>query len=144
MTESERVLGTPTLSPRAHLGQGTKVTGKFFFEGTTTIEGSVSGEIKVHGHLIVGEHGSIEAKVTATSVLILGKILGDVISEKKIEIQPPGSLCGDITTPILVIADGAIFEGNSYMKRDQKEGKVLPLLRPEITSGSTEEPGSGL
>ena len=144
MAESERALGLPSPSPGGYIGQGTKVTGKFFFEGTTTIDGNVSGDVQVHGHLIVGENGSIEAKVTATSVLIRGKISGDVISEKKIEIQPPGTVFGDITTPNLVIGDGAIFEGNSYMKREQKEGKVLPLLRPGTTAGSTEEPGSGL
>ncbi|NIO07773.1 MAG: hypothetical protein GTO40_07095, partial [Deltaproteobacteria bacterium] len=32
-----------------YIGQGTKVTGKFQFEGTTTIDGDMSGEIYVHG-----------------------------------------------------------------------------------------------
>ena len=144
MAESERALGMTTPFPGGYIGKGAKVTGKFFFEGATTIDGSVSGDVQVHGHLIVGEHGSIEAKVVATSVLVRGKVTGDILSEKKIEIQPPGTVFGDITTPNLVIGDGAIFEGNSYMKREQKEGKVLPLLRPASTSGPTEEPGSDL
>jgi len=83
----------------------------------------------VHGNLIVGEHATIEGKVVATSVLIRGTVKGDIQVEKRIEIQSPGVLVGDITTPNLVIGDGAIFEGNSFMKKEQKEGKVLPLMR---------------
>ncbi len=112
-----------------YIGQGTKISGKFQFEGTTTIEGDISGEILVHGNLIVGEHASIEGKVFATSVLIRGSVKGDIQAEKRIEIQPPGILVGDITAPNLVIGDGAIFEGNSFMKKEQKEGKVLSLMR---------------
>ena len=112
-----------------YIGQGTKVTGKFQFEGTTTIDGELSGEILVHGNLVVGEHASIEGKIFATSVLIRGAVKGDIQVEKRIEIQPPGVIVGDLTTPNLVIGDGAIFEGNSFMKKEQKEGKVLPLMR---------------
>jgi len=129
MAQTEKSASTHLSEVGGYIGQGTKVTGKFHFEGTTTIEGEISGEISVHGNLIVGEHATIEGKVVATSVLIRGTVKGDIQVEKRIEIQPPGVLVGDITTPNLVIGDGAIFEGNSFMKKEQKEGKVLPLVR---------------
>lgn len=131
-------------SPGGYISQGTQLTGKFLFQGATTIDGEVNGELQVHGHLIIGEHATIEGKIIANSVLTLGRISGDILADKKVEIQPPGVVFGDITTPNLVIGDGAIFEGNSYMKREHKEGKVLPLLRPTATPGSTEEPNSDL
>ncbi len=129
MIQTEKSASTQLSEVGGYIGQGTKVTGNFQFEGTTTIEGEISGEISVRGNLIVGEHGTIEGKVIATSVLIRGTVKGDIQVEKRIEIQPPGVLVGDITTPNLVIGDGAIFEGNSFMKKEQKEGKVLPLMR---------------
>jgi len=129
MGQTEKSASTQLSEVGGYIGQGTKVTGNFQFEGTTTIEGEISGEISVHGNLIVGEHATIEGKVVATSVLIRGTVKGDIQVEKRIEIQPPGVLVGDITTPNLVIGDGAIFEGNSFMKKEQKEGKVLPLMR---------------
>ncbi len=126
-----------------YIGQGTKVTGKFQFEGTTTIDGDMSGEIYVHGNLVVGDHASIEGKIFATSVLVRGTVRGDIQVEKRIEIQPPGVIVGDITTPNLVIGDGAIFEGNSFMKKEQKEGKVLPLMRqgpiPPLSEGQSSD-----
>jgi len=144
MAQTEKSASTQLSEVGGYIGQGTKVTGKFQFEGTTTIEGEISGEISVHGNLIVGEHATIEGKVVATSVLIRGTVKGDIQVEKRIEIQRPGVLVGDITTPNLVIGDGAIFEGNSFMKKEQKEGKVLPLMRqgsiPPQTEGQSSDP----
>ena len=144
MAQTEKSAGTQLSEVGGYIGQGTKVTGNFQFEGTTTIEGEISGEISVHGNLIVGEHATIEGKVVATSVLIRGTVKGNIQVEKRIEIQPPGVLVGDITTPNLVIGDGAIFEGNSFMKKEQKEGKVLPLMRqgsiPPQTEGQSCDP----
>jgi len=144
MGQTEKSASTQPSEVGGYIGQGTKVTGNFQFEGTTTIEGEISGEISVHGNLIVGEHATIEGKVVATSVLVRGKINGNIQVEKKIEIQPQGVIVGDITTPNLVIGDGAIFEGNCFMKKEQKEGKVLPLMRqgpiPPQTEGQSSDP----
>ncbi len=129
MAQTEKSANTHLSEVGGYIGQGTKVTGNFQFEGTTTIEGEISGEISVHGNLIVGEHATIEGKIVATSVLVRGKVNGDIQVEKRIEIQPRGVVVGDITTPNLVIGDGAIFDGNCFMKKEQKEGKVLPLVR---------------
>lgn len=144
MAETRRSTKALQPSPGGYIGQGTQLTGKFLFQGNTTIDGEVNGELQVHGHLIIGEHAAIEGKIIANSVLTRGRISGDILAEKKVEIQPPGVVLGNITTPNLVIGDGAIFEGNSYMKREHKEGKVLPLLRPAATPGSIEEPDSDL
>ncbi len=56
-------------------------------------------------------------------------VKGDIQVEKRIEIQPTGVLAGDITTPNPLIGDGAVFEGDSFMKKEQRKGKVLPLMR---------------
>ena len=120
----------------AYLGPGTKVNGKFLFEGSTTIEGEVEGEIVVRGDLTVGEQATVKGKIAATSILIRGKVIANVHAEKKLEVQPPGVLIGDMTTSTLVIADGGIIEGHCSMKKE-KDGKVLPLLRQD-TAGSSQ------
>ncbi len=123
----------------AYLGPKTKVNGKLLFEGSTTIEGEVEGEILVHGDLIIGDQATIKGKVVTTNALIRGKVSANIQADKKIEVQPPGVLVGDITTQSLVISDGAIFEGHCSMKKE-KEGKVLPLLRQD--AGGSSQAGS--
>ncbi|OGP28768.1 MAG: hypothetical protein A2038_13925 [Deltaproteobacteria bacterium GWA2_57_13] len=122
----------------AYLGPGTKANGRLLFEGTTTIEGEVEGEILVHGNVNVGEHATIKGKIVCTSALIRGKVTADVQADKKIEIQPPGVVVGDVITQSLVIGDGAILEGHCSMKRE-KEGKVLPLMRPDSAEAASEK-----
>jgi cytoskeletal protein CcmA (bactofilin family) len=88
----------------------------------------VEGEIVGQAHLTVGQQATVKGKISAASILVQGKIMADVVAEKKLEVQPPGSVVGDVTTQSLVIGDGAVLEGHVSMKKS--EGRVLPL-RPE-------------
>ena len=108
----------------AYLGPGTKISGKLIFDGPTTIDGEVEGEIVAQANITIGQQAVIKGKISASSILVQGKVMADVQAEKKLEIQPPGSVVGDVNTQSLVIGDGATLEGHISMK---KEGRVLPL-----------------
>ena len=108
----------------AYLGPGTKISGKLIFDGPTTIDGEVEGEIVAQAGITVGQQAVIKGKISASSILVQGKVMADVQAEKKLEIQPPGSVVGDVNTQSLVIGDGATLEGHISMK---KEGRVLPI-----------------
>jgi cytoskeletal protein CcmA (bactofilin family) len=108
----------------AYLGPGTKINGKLFFDGPTTIEGDVEGEITGQANITIGQQATVKGKIAAASLVVQGKVMADVQAEKKLDIQPPGSVVGDVTTQSLVIGDGAVLEGHVSMR---KEGRVLPL-----------------
>jgi cytoskeletal protein CcmA (bactofilin family) len=122
----------------AYLGTGTKINGKLHFDGPATIDGEVDGEIIASAHITVGQQAIVKGKVTAQSILVQGKVMADVVAEKKLEIQPPGSVVGDVTAMSLVIGDGAILEGHISMKKN--EGRVLPIrqdFKPELKKEGT-------
>jgi len=108
----------------AYLGPGTKINGKLQFDGPATIEGEVEGEIIGQASVTIGQQAILKGKISAVSVVVQGKVTADVQAEKKLEIQPPGLVVGNVATQSLVIGDGAVFEGHVSMK---KEGRVLPL-----------------
>ncbi len=116
----------------AYLGPGTKINGKLHFDGPATIEGEVEGEIIAQANVTIGQQATVKGKLSAASILVHCKVLADVQAEKKIEIQPPGSVVGDIVTQSVVIGDGAILEGHVSMK---KEGRVLPLRQEAKKEG---------
>ncbi|HZD41351.1 MAG TPA: polymer-forming cytoskeletal protein [Terriglobales bacterium] len=116
----------------AYLGPGTKINGKLTFDGPTTIEGEVEGEIIAQANVTIGQQAVVKGKISASAILVQGKVMADVQAEKKLEIQPPGSVVGDVNTQSLIIGDGATLEGHISMK---KEGRVLPL-RHEIKKES--------
>jgi len=124
MAETNRSSGLPA-DVGAYLGPGTKINGKLNFDGQATIDGEVEGEIVAQAHVTVGQQAIVKGKITAASILVQGKVMADVVAEKKLEVQPPGSVVGDVTTQSLVIGDGAVLEGHVSMKKT--EGRVLPL-----------------
>ena len=118
----------------AYLGPGTKINGKLHFDGPATIEGEVEGEIVAQAHVIIGQQATVKGKVSAASILVQGKVMADVQAEKKLEVQPPGSVIGDVSAQSLVIGDGAILEGHISMR---KEGRVLPLRQEAKKEGAS-------
>jgi len=124
MAEINRPNGLPA-DLGAYLGPGSKINGKLQFDGQATIDGEVEGEIIAQAHVTVGQQATVKGKISAASILVQGKVMADVQADKKLEVQPPGSVIGDVTTQSLVIGDGAILEGHVSMKKT--EGRVLPI-----------------
>ena len=120
--------------PNAHLGRGSRVSGKLSFDGTVRVDGQVEGEISAQDTLIVGENAVVTAQISGTTVIIRGKVTGDINAKKRVEIRAPGKLYGNIVTPGLVIHEGVIFEGHCSMGSTEgrpTERKVTPLPKEE-------------
>lgn len=106
--------------------------GKMSFEGVVIINGKFKGEIFSDGSLIVGEGGYVEGKIEIGGIQIQGEVRGNIIAKEKIEIVAPAIVQGDISAPSLIIKEGAIFEGNCSMGRqDRKNVLDLPTRSAE-------------
>ena len=121
---------------QAYLGKGSRVSGKLNFEGTVRVDGQVEGEIAAQDTLIVGERAVVTAQISGTTIVIRGKVTGDIHARKRVEIRAPGRLFGNIVTPSLVIHEGVIFEGHCSMAsgaevRSAEAPKVSPLSKDE-------------
>ena len=99
----------------AFWGKGASLEGKIDSEGIFHLDGNVQGEINHRGTLIIGETAVIKGKVEATTVILNGTLEGEVTAKERLEIHPSGKLFGNILTPIFVIQNGGIFEGNCRM-----------------------------
>ncbi len=128
----------PAGEARAYLDKGSKISGKLFFEGPVRIDGQVDGEISASDAVLVGESAVITAQLKAASVVIAGKVSGDIIAGKRVEIRPTAKVFGNLTTPVLVVHDGALFEGHCAMNGEVKmnaevkdDRKVTPIVAKE-------------
>jgi cytoskeletal protein CcmA (bactofilin family) len=112
-----------------YLDKGSKIMGKLFFEGPARIDGQVDGEISANDVLVIGESAVVTAKLNAVSVVIAGRFSGDIIAGKRVEIRPTAKVLGNVTTPVLVVHGGALFEGHCTMNPEAKEDlKVTPTV----------------
>jgi cytoskeletal protein CcmA (bactofilin family) len=88
---------------------------KLFFEGPVRIDGHVEGEISSNDVVVIGESGVVTAQLSAASVVIAGKITGDIVASKRVELRPTARVLGNLTTPVLVVEEGAVFDGHCTM-----------------------------
>jgi cytoskeletal protein CcmA (bactofilin family) len=107
-----------------YLYKGSRVSGQLSFQGSVRIDGSVDGDIQCQGSLTIGESAEVKAKITAQAVVIRGKVEGNVSAKEKIELIAPARLIGNIDTPRLIIAEGAVFDGDCSMGVAKQKGGV--------------------
>lgn len=110
--------GTPCV-----VGAKTVVKGEIGGEEDVVVEGSVEGQVRIAKDLRVAPGGSVKANVSAHSVIVAGELLGDCNASHKVEITATGRLTGNIRAPKIVIAEGAVFKGNSDMSGRKDERK---------------------
>lgn len=103
------------------LSRGVKITGKFTAEGNVRIDGHIEGDVNVEGNLTLGEMSLIKGNVSAKNLTASGKIEGAVFAKEKVILESNSSLQGDLTTKILVIHEGAKFNGNSTMNSSNEK-----------------------
>ena len=117
LTESEtiaREIKDGSLS--GFVGSGTVITGESSFKSLLRVDGRFSGRINsTTGTLIVGAGGQVDANIEVAVATIHGVVNGDIIAGQRIELGRAAKLNGNITTPSLVIEQGALFEGSCKM-----------------------------
>ena len=124
------------------LDSGSTVDGELRFEASFRIDGKFTGKIASSGSLVVGESGEVDAEVQVAHIFVTGILRGTVTAGARLQIAPGGRVYADITTPSLVIEDGATFEGRCTMTREDQpvQGEPGPKRLVEAPSGETNRP----
>jgi cytoskeletal protein CcmA (bactofilin family) len=108
----------------AWIGKALRIEGRIVSAETLNIDGTVEGTIEVGDHnLNIGPGAVVKADLIAKTVTISGAVTGNVMASEKVNLQPTGSVDGDITTPRLGMADGAVIKG-----RVEAEGSHKPVV----------------
>ncbi|MCJ7546898.1 MAG: polymer-forming cytoskeletal protein [Deltaproteobacteria bacterium] len=130
--------GTEALERRevnAFMGAETFFEGKLTYTGAVRLDGRFKGVIRSDDTLIVGETGRIEGELHVGITIIQGEVVGNVYGKERVELHHPGSMIGNITAPVVIMDEGAIFEGNCKMKEKKKEEKKEEKKKEEEEKG---------
>ncbi|MBQ0027870.1 MAG: polymer-forming cytoskeletal protein [Lachnospiraceae bacterium] len=99
------------------IGAGTVISGGVTSDSMVMrIDGQIEGGINTKGDLIIGEKGTVNGDVKASSLTLAGVVNGNVDAVNKITIEAGGKLYGNINTELLAIDETAILQGNVNMK----------------------------
>lgn len=110
------------------LDKDAQFEGKLTFEGRVQINGKFRGEIFSDGTLVIGEGAEVDAKIEIDTVIIQGKVSGSIDAKRRIEMHSPAVVQGDISSPGLVVSEGAVFEGSCSMGRN-RSGNVVDISK---------------
>ena len=97
------------------IGADTRLEGDIHFSGGLRVDGTIRGKVSEPiaspSTLILSEHGSIEGAVSASKIVINGKVTGPVRAGQFIELQPKAHITGDVYYKSLEMHTGAVIEG---------------------------------
>jgi len=112
----------------AFLGVGTEYRGKLDFVGAVRIDGQFEGEISTEGDLILGRKATVTGTISVGRLTSCGRIRGDVTVKERTVLEKTSVLEGSLSTPVLVVEQGAVLEGAISMT------KAVETVRPKVVS----------
>ena len=108
---------------KAYLGRGSKLVGKITFEEPAEIDGSVDGEVYSNGHLTIGKSALVKAKIGGQEIVVMGTVEGDINAAKRLALKQSARVKGNISTPVLSVEEGVVFDGGCHMQGGTDKGK---------------------
>jgi cytoskeletal protein CcmA (bactofilin family) len=121
---------TRTVAPATSIDADTQVSGKIRCKATIRIDGNVKGEVRCDKTVIVGEGATVEAAIQADAILISGEVKGNIVAKRKITLNRTARMTGDLSTPGIVIEEGAKLEGKIVIGADAPSAqKKQPVAR---------------
>src|SRR6266404_4611264 len=106
------------------LNTDVEIKGTLKFSGDLTFDGKLDGDINSEGTLSLGDNAVVKGTIDVGSVIVRGKITGNVIAKDKIDIKAKTELFGDVRASKLVIEEGVTFVGKSEVNPN----KVSPTV----------------
>lgn len=97
------------------LDQGCSITGEIHFTDLLRVHGHASGTVSSEGELLVGEGGVVEGEVSVGRLVVAGTVKGTVRARERLVVHGSGRVHAEITTPVLVVDEGGVVEGNVTM-----------------------------
>jgi cytoskeletal protein CcmA (bactofilin family) len=113
-----------------------RFNGKYVSDRDLRIEGEAQGEIECQGTLIISPQARVRSAIKAHNVVVNGDYEGDVDCGGRFEIGSTGRVKGNIKTQVLVVKEGAHWEGSVTMTRE-------PGARPQPTPGAPQPVAAG-
>jgi cytoskeletal protein CcmA (bactofilin family) len=90
------------------------------------IDGQVEGTNDPKGNrLTMGPHGRVKANVIACSVVVHGKLDGNVQASDRVDLKQSAVVIGDIAAQRISIDEGAYFKGSVNIQREAPKKEVV-------------------
>ena len=138
-------MSTNIVNSKNILNSDVEITGTLKFSNELTFDGKLDGDIASEGILNLGDKAVIKGNLNVNSVVLRGKINGNVMAKERIEIKAGTELFGDIRSAKLAVEEGVTFEGKTEVN-PKKAVSLEPAQSPGDEAARTAgqaKPGEG-
>ncbi len=105
-----------TSSQQNVISQGTKITGDIISQGPFRIDGTVEGNVKTPGKIVVGRTGIIKGTLQGENADFEGKFSGKLILSGTLTLKSTAHIEGEVEIAKLAVEPGATFNATCSMK----------------------------
>ena len=110
-----------SLSQQNIISQNTKMIGDLSSEGPFRIDGTIEGNLKTPGKVVVGKTGLINGTLEGTNADFEGSFSGKLILSGTLTLKASARIEGEVVVGKLAVEPGATFNATCSMKGAVKE-----------------------
>ena len=128
------------------LSNDVHINGSVKFTNDLLVDGRIEGKIASDGALTVAENAHIKAEVKTKSVVIYGKVHGNISCTERVDIKSSAEMVGDVKAGSLSIEPGAIFVGKSEVgtptaqpQKEAPQNKASQQGKPQQQQGKPQQ-----
>lgn len=103
------------------LGNETSFRGVMKFRESLKIDGFFEGNIESSGSLYIEKDAEVRARIKVGTLVVGGKIFGNIEASERLEMLESGKIFGNIKTPNLKLAEGVEFDGECDMIKNPED-----------------------
>ncbi|TDU43564.1 cytoskeletal protein CcmA (bactofilin family) [Gelidibacter sediminis] len=112
---------TESFNQQNAIAKGTTITGDIISDSDFRIEGSVQGNIKTPGKIVLGKTGIINGTLKAANADIEGKFSGKLMLSDTLTLRSSAFVEGEVEVGKFAVEPGATFNATCVMKGTIKE-----------------------
>lgn len=109
------------ISSQNIISNGTKIVGDLISEGDLRIDGTIEGNLKTPGKVVVGKSGMIKGTLNGTDAHFEGKFSGKLNLSGTLTLKSSAHVEGEVVLGKLEVEPGATFNVSCTMKGAVKE-----------------------
>jgi cytoskeletal protein CcmA (bactofilin family) len=88
------------------------------------VEGSILLEDRV---LTLAEGAQVTGDIAAGSIIVSGTVTGSIEATQRLDLRPTAVVEGELSTPVLVVADGARVSAEVEMPAREPRSREFPV-----------------
>lgn len=123
-----------TSSQQNIIAQGTKIVGDIASQGPFRIDGTIEGNVKTSGKIVVGKSGFIKGTLQGENADFEGKFSGKLILSGTLSLKSTAHIEGEVHINKLAVEPGATFNATCSMKGTVKSLSNEPSRPQQATA----------